>query len=196
MQRQTDNLKKSCPRTEIAAYIDGELSASAEMDLEKHFAVCVACLAEFNEQKKLLSALDFAFDEKAELDLPENFAKTIVVRAESDVSGLRRREERYRALYLCAILFLATVVALGSETESVVSASTVFVEQVFAVANFTIHLVFDIAVALTTILRIVCGQIIFSPVFAILAFAAFLVALIYFSSRILSLFDRSKNLEI
>lgn len=196
MQTQTEKFNNSCPQTEIAAYIDGELSASAEMELESHFAVCGDCLKEFNEQKKLLCALDFAFDEKSEIVLPENFTKTIVIQAESNVSGLRLREERYRALYLCAILFLLTIVGLGSETEAVFSASAVFVEQVITVAGYTVHLIFSIAVALTTILRIISGQIIFSPAFAVLAFAVFLMLLVYFSSRILALFDRSKNLEI
>ena len=121
MQNQTEKIEESCPRTEIAAYIDGELSPSAEMDLEKHFAVCKNCDAEFNEQKKLLRALDFAFDEKTDFELPENFTRSVVVKAESNVSGLRRREERFRALYLCAILFLLVIVGLGNETEAVFS---------------------------------------------------------------------------
>lgn len=196
MQKQTEKLNNSCPSAEIAAYIDGELSSSAEMELEKHFTVCGECHKEFNEQKKLLYALDFAFDEKSEIVLPENFTKTIVIQAESNVSGLRRRGERFRALYLCAILFLLIIVGLGSETEAVFSASTIFVEQVITVAGYTVHLVFNIAVALTTILRIISGQIIFSPVFGILAFAVFLMLLVYLSSRLLALFDRSKNLEI
>lgn len=196
MQKRTEQFNNSCPSAEIAAYIDGELSPAAEMELEKHFTVCGDCLKEFNEQKKLLFALDFALEEKTEIVLPKNFAKTIVINAESRVSGLRRREERFRALYLCAILFLLIIVGLGRETEAVFSAAAVFAEQIFAVANYTIHLIFNIAVALTTILRIISGQIIFSPVFAILAFAVFLISLIYLSSRILALFDRSKNLEI
>lgn len=193
---QSEKLKNSCPRAEIAAYIDGELAPSAEMELENHFAVCGECLKEFNEQKKLLFALDFALDEKSEIVLPENFAKTIVINAESRVSGLRRREERYRALYLCAILFLLIILGLGRDTEAVFSAAAVFAEQIFAVAGYTIHLIFNIAVALTTILRIISGQVVFSPVFAIAAFAVFLAALIYFSRRIMDFFERSKNLEI
>ena len=75
MQNQIEKFEESCPRTEIAAYIDGELSPSAEMELEKHFAVCKNCAAEFNEQKKLLCALDFAFEEKSNFELPENFTQ-------------------------------------------------------------------------------------------------------------------------
>ena len=124
------------------------------MDLELHFSVCKTCAAEFNEQKKLLCALDFALDEKPEFALPEDFTRTVVIKAESNVSGLRRREERFRALFLCASLFLLIIFGLGSETEAVFSTFAVFIEQIFAVGGFVVHLIFDIAFALTAILRL------------------------------------------
>lgn len=188
-------IEETCPRTEIAEYIDGELSPSAEMDLEKHFAVCKNCADEFNEQKKLLCALDFAFDGKADIELPVNFTKSVVVRAESNVSGLRRREERFRALYLCAALFLLIIVGLGNETEAVFSTFKIFAEQILAVSGFAVHLIFNFAIALTAILRIIGGQFIYTPFFAVLAFGSFLIFSGYILSRIISSFDRSKNLE-
>lgn len=195
MQKQIEKNENICPQTEIAAYIDGELSSREEMDLELHFAVCGECAEEFNEQKKLLCAIDFALDKKADFELPVDFTKKIVVNAESNVSGLRRREERFRALYLCAILFLLIIAGLGNETEVVFSTFKVFAEQIFAVGSFAAHLIFDFAVALTAILRIIGGQFIYSPVFGILGFGAFLIFSGYVFSRILTLFDRSKNLE-
>lgn len=195
MQNQTEKIKESCPRTEIAAYIDGELSPVAEMALEKHFAVCKNCEAEFNVQKKLLRALDFAFDEKSKIELPENFTKTVVIKAESNVSGLRRREERFRALYLCTILFLLVIIGLGNETETVFSTFTILFEQLLAVGSFAAHLIFDIAIALSAILRIIGGQLIYTPVFAVLTVAVFLIFSAYIFSRLLSMSDRSKNLE-
>ena len=195
MSQQNVKIQNFCPRAEIALYIDGELSPNAEMELERHFTVCEPCAAEFNAQKKLLCALDFALEDAPDFELPKDFTKTIIVKAESNVSGLRRREERFRALYLCAILFLLILVGLGSETEKVVSTFMIFVEQILAVAGFTAHLLFDIAVALTAILRLITGQFIYSPFFAILAFGIFLISSGYIFSRILALFDRSKNLE-
>ena len=195
MQNQTEKIEESCPRTEIAAYIDGELSPSAEMDLEKHFAVCKNCETEFNEQKKLLCALDFAFDEKTDFELPENFTKSVVIKAESNVSGLRRREERFRALYFCAILFLLVILGLGNETETVFSTFKILFEQILAVGSFAVHLIINIAVALSAILRIIGGQFIYTPVFAFLAFGVFLIFSGYIFSRLLSISDRSKNLE-
>ncbi len=195
MKEQLEKIEKSCPHTQIAAYIDGELSPSAEINLERHFAVCKNCADEFNGQKKLLRALDFAFDEKSDFELPENFTKSVVVRAESNVSGLRRREERFRALYLCAALFLLIIAGLGNETEAVFSTFRIFIVQIYAVGSFAGHLVFDFAVALTAILRIIGGQFIYSPVFAFLAVGAFLIFSGYAFSRLIALFVRPKNLE-
>lgn len=195
MQKQIEKHESLCPRTEIAAYIDGELSAPEEMSLELHFAVCSQCAAEFNGQKKLLSAIDFALDEKADFELPADFTKKVVITAESNVTGLRRREERFRALFLCTLLFLLIIAGLGNETDAVFSTFKIFAEQIFAVAGFAVHLVFDIAIALTTILRLIGGQFVYSPTFAVLGFGAFLIFSVYVIFRFLSLFDRSKNLE-
>lgn len=195
MQKQTEQERNLCPRTEIAAYLDGELSSREEMELEFHFTVCEMCAAEFNEQRKLLCALNFALDEKPDFSLPENFTRSVVIKAESSVSGLRRREERFRALFLCASLFLLIILGLGSETEAVFSTFSAFFEQIFAVGGFVAHLIFDFAYALTAILRLVGGQFIHSPFFAVLAFGVFFILSGYIFSRILTLFDRSKNLE-
>ena len=62
-----------CPRFEIAAYLDGDLDPRAEIDLERHLAVCAECLTELNEQKRILSALDFALDDHELIKIPENF---------------------------------------------------------------------------------------------------------------------------
>jgi anti-sigma factor RsiW len=182
----------SCPRAEIAAYLDGELSGSEELRLEKHFAVCKRCETEFNEQKKLLNALDFALNEKTELPVPEDFARTVVIKAESRVSGLRSREERYRALFLCAVLFLLTIVGLGSETEAVFSTVAVFLEQVLAVGGFTAHLVYNVAFALTAILRLIGGQFIHSAALGVAGVGVFLISVVYFFARLIPVFDRSK----
>ena len=121
--------------------------------------------------------------------------KSIIIKAESNVSGLRRREERFRALYLCAILFLLVIVGLGNETETVFSTFTLLFEQILAVGGFVVHLIVNIAVALTAILRIIGGQFIYTPAFAVLAFGVFLIFSGYVFSRLLSISARSKNLE-
>lgn len=158
MSSENANEIEVCPRPEIIAYVDGELSAREELDLEMHFAACETCTQELNEQKKLLQALDFALEDERELELPENFTKVVVANAESRVSGLRRPKERFNALFICAALFLLVLLGLGSETEALIAASTKFLEQTFAVGSFFGHLIYDFAIGVTVILKSLCFQ--------------------------------------
>lgn len=185
MNLQTEKQKVSCPSAEIAAYVDGELSPLEELELENHFAVCASCKTEFNEQKKLLCALDLAFVGEKEFELPENFAKTIVINAESGVRGLRCPKERSRALVLCIVLFLLIILGLGSETEKFFSTFAVFLEQVWAIGGFVWHLTYDIAIAVTTILRLIVGQFVFGSTFTFAAWGMFFIACLFMLSRLM-----------
>jgi predicted anti-sigma-YlaC factor YlaD len=166
MNQQTAKNSNECPRTAIAAYIDGELASGEELELEMHFAVCELCTAELNRHKKLLHALDFALEEEKEFELPENFTKVIIANAESKVSGLRHPKERFNALFICSILFLLVILGLGSETETVFGAFGKFFEQFLVVCGFIAHLAFDISVGITVILRTICLQVVYKSAFA------------------------------
>lgn len=163
MDLQTAKTKKICPHSEIALYLDGELSPAAEIILEKHFAECKSCLAELNLQKKLLSALDFAFDDKfEEIELPANFAKVVATTAESNVSGLRSKKERSLALFLCSAMFLAVLIGLGAETEKVFDVFRTFADQAIAVFGFVFHFIYGITIGLSIILKFLSQQLVFS----------------------------------
>lgn len=185
MKLQTEKKEDYCPRAEIAAYVDGELSPREELELECHFAVCQSCKAELNQQKNLLCALDFAFVGEKEIELPENFTKTVVINAESKVQGLRCPKERSRALLLCAGLFLLILIGLGSEIEAFFSTFAVFFEQVWTIASFVGHLIYDAAIAFTTILRLFGGQFLYSSNLAIVAWGAVLILVLYVVSRLM-----------
>ena len=178
-----DNVKNQiCPRIEIAAYIDGDLTSREEFDLELHFAGCDVCADELNEQKKLLCALDFALDDHDEIELPENFTKVIVANAESNVQGLRCPRERNRALMVFAALGLLVFLGLGAETSKTFAAAGAITEQFFAVGSFIFHFIHDIAVAATVIFRSLCLQFVFkSSVSAGLLGICFVVSLLIFS---------------
>lgn len=178
-----------CPRAEIAEYVDGELTPHAELELELHFLGCEVCARELNEQKKLLNALDCALENEKPLELPENFAKVVVTNAESRVSGLRRRKERYNALLICAALFLLVILGLGSDTEAMLGAGSRIIEQTLAVGNFFGHIVYDFAIGLSVILKSLCFQFIFKSAvsFGFLAFLLGISALVF--SRLITEFD-------
>ncbi len=154
--------QNACSRAEIAAYVDGELSPHDEIALEMHLAACESCAAELNEQKKLLQALDFSLEDEKEFELPPDFAKIVTARAESSVSGLRRPTERYNALLMCSALLLLIVFGFGSGTESAFQSFGKLFEQVFTVAGFVGHLIFDIAVAIAVIVRSLCAKFVYN----------------------------------
>lgn len=179
--------KKCSERSDIAAYIDGELLPHEELNLEAHLAACGECRTELNEQKKLLCALDFAFEDENKFELPENFTATVVANAESKVSGLRRPQERFTAFFVCATLFLLVILGLGSETEAVFKTFTEFGEQFLAVVGFVVRFFYDIALGAAIILRSIGAQLFFgstsSLVAAVVLFGVSSFALLRFIVR-------------
>lgn len=186
MEQETAKFENSCPRAEIVAYVDGELNPREEMDLEMHLAVCEICAAELNEQKKLLCALDFALDDRDEIELPDNFTKVVVANAESNVKGLRCPRERNRALKVCAVLFSILSLILGVETAQTFASFSAVSEQLLAVGGFFVHLIHDITVAATVILRSFCLQFVFKSAVSILLLGlCFVVSFLIFSRLML-----------
>jgi hypothetical protein len=109
-------LEQGCGRAAlVAAYLDGELETATAADFELHAKFCVACSAALLEQRRLLCLLDTAFDETFEkqLELPRGFAREMKARAQTDMSGVRAREERRRAVKICAVLSVAAFGLLG-----------------------------------------------------------------------------------
>lgn len=103
---------------DVSAYLDGELSEAASALFEAHAKVCAACSAALFEQRRLLAVLNAAFVGEpwhagdAAIALPKNFAQIVTARAQTDMSGLRIRSERIRAIRLCVVLAALCVFAL------------------------------------------------------------------------------------
>lgn len=190
MEQNTAKFEDSCPRADIVAYIDGELSPREEMDLEMHFAACAVCAAELNEQKKLLCALDLALEDKDEIELPENFTKVVVANAESNVKGLRCPRERNRALMVCVALLSVVVLILGAETSDSFASFGTITEQFWAVGGFFVHLIHDITVAATVILRSFCVQFVFRSSISVLTLGICFALSFWIFSRLMSRFRR------
>ena len=193
MDSQTPTTKQICPREEISLYLDGELSANDEILLEKHLTDCEACLAELNSQKQMLSALNFAFDKQAEIELPKDFTKIVVAKAESGVSGLRSKEERFRALFLCLALFLLLILGFGLENEKIFSTLTSFFNQVVAIAGFIVHFTYDISIGIAVILRSLSQKVIFTNGFIILSFGGVLLLFLLTVPRFVDKLSRPKT---
>ncbi len=183
--------EKECPRTQLAAYIDGELLPREELELEMHLAICKNCVAELNEQKKLLCVLDFALENEREIELPANFTKIIVANAESNVSGLRSPSERFKALFVCSVLFLLVLLGLGGKIETVLNTYIKFTDQIFAVFGFVFHLTYDVSIGMAVILRSLGSGFVNNSAVAFAFFAAFLLVSLFALSRIFVRYNRA-----
>lgn len=109
-----------CAVQDVAAYLDGELDTDALTRFEEHLKSCADCAAQLRAQKQLLCTLNVAFSDSRSFTLPRNFTKVVTKRAESDLSGMRRKPERRRALKLCAILALVSFALIGTAARAIV----------------------------------------------------------------------------
>lgn len=151
---QNKNGQQPCSRRQIIAYLDGDLQPREEVDLEKHLAGCKSCVAELNDQKKLLCALEFVLEDPEKgFNVPNDFAKVVVTSAESNVRGLRQPKERFRALFVCLVLILLVLAGLGKETESFVSSAEGFSGQSWAIGSYALQFFHDFGVGVAVVLR-------------------------------------------
>ena len=192
MNLPTVVIEKVCSqRSDVAAYIDGELSPREEIELEMHLALCGKCSKELNEQKNLLQTLDFALEISSEIELPANFTRIIVANAESKVSGLRRPQERFRALIVCAALFALVLLGLGNETPTVFGTFTKFAEQSLAVGGFIWNLIYDAAFGTAIILRALSTRVVYPATVSFALFGGLLFVSLVAISRLTARLSRS-----
>ncbi len=174
-----------CPTDEIAAYVDGELDAALEMQMDLHFASCKACSTELNHQKEFLRNLDLSLGFEREVELPENFVKQVVANAESTVSGLRRPRERFNALFICAGLALFVLFAMGADAVTLLDKAAEALGQTAAIGGIFGHMVYSLFIGIAIVVRSIAGQAQIGVLAAgavALMFAAFTL---YISQRVL-----------
>ncbi len=191
MNLENPIIENACPRAELAVYIDGELSPREELDLETHLAECENCAFELNEQKRLLFALDFALEDEKNFKLPENFTRVVVANAESKVSGLRCPNERFKAGFVIAALVLLFLLGLDGETKTASFAFLKIGERLLAVGSFALHLIYDVAVGASLILRSFSSQFIYKSAFSTVSFVAVFFIALFALSRFINRFRHS-----
>lgn len=191
MNFQDFKTDEKCLRSQLAAYVEGELSSREELELEMHLAVCKSCAAELNEQKKLLCALDCALEVEQEIALPVNFTEVVVARAQSKVSGLRAPRERFKALFVCLALFLLVVLGLGGKIEAILNTYIKFGEQLLAVGAFALHLIYDISIGTAVIARSLSNQFVNNLPFAGTFFVAFFFFSLFAAARLFTRYNRA-----
>ncbi len=179
-----------CPAEEIAAYIDGELGMDVENALERHMEACEICRRELNDQKGFLIALSDTLEREIPIELPPNFTKTVVINAESKVSGLRDRRERSTAFIVAAGLLVIAAAAVGS-LAGVFSPVSIVFEKIFALGAAGLQVLGDFAYAVGAILRSVLQTQTFGTALAYIAVCFAVVLMIYIGSRSLKRYFRT-----
>lgn len=174
-----------CPTDDIAAYIDGELDAVREFELEAHFVTCESCSQELNQQKQFLCGLNSSLKHEGDLELPVNFTRLIVANAESTVSGLRRPRERFNAIFICAGLFLFILFALGTDAAKLFDGVAGIFDQIAAVGGFFVRLVYSIFIGVAIILRSLATQFRLDVVMAVVLSGLLAVTVMYVSRKVL-----------
>ena len=113
------NRNNQCQAEQVAAYLDDELDGTALESFEAHLNTCAGCITELRTQRQLLCTLNAAFGSRS-FELPDDFARVVKAHAESNVSGMRRKDERRRAVQLSAVLALIAFGLLGTATQALV----------------------------------------------------------------------------
>ncbi|MCM3873955.1 MAG: zf-HC2 domain-containing protein [Pyrinomonadaceae bacterium] len=171
-----DNGSHLCQLEQIAAYIDGDLDASACALFEQHLLECRPCNSELYAQRLFMSELDATLTLTPDLPMPNNFARTVAARAASDMSGVRDGIEHRRAFRFCLILALASFALLGAAAgKAVLFSGRTVANQVLGIFGLLGTALYDIAVGLAVISRVISGALVPESPFA--GLAALLLAL-------------------
>ena len=121
MSEAAGEISGECPSEDLGAYLDAELPADRTASLEEHLANCTVCRDELNSQKLFLLELSRSLERGPSIELPRDFTKTIVAKAESGVSGLRKRSERAAAAAIVGLLVLLAAAGFAGDWGRVAS---------------------------------------------------------------------------
>lgn len=168
---------------DVAAYLDGELDAAQGARFEQHTKHCAPCATALREQRRLLCVIDAAFgDAQRQLQLPANFTQVVKARAQSDMSSVRHRSERRRALVLCAGLAALSFALLGWQAwDALFSPLRAVAGVLKMMLDMAAHVVGEAVAGIALVLRVLGGQLLEEPsafrtaLYVALALAVFLL---------------------
>ena len=190
------NDKLNCQGDQIAAYLDGELDDTVGGLLEDHLRQCPTCSAELAEQRSLLRTLETTLCRTSSLPLPNDFARVVAARAESDMSGVRDRHEHRLALRLCVGLAFTAFALMGVASSKVVlGVGRRLFGQVAGVFDLVWTTVYDAVAGLMIVSRMLGKG--FIPGSLLTGFVAFLllgVALLLLS-RLIANYHRTRLID-
>jgi Putative zinc-finger len=191
-----DNVNHRCQPEEIAAYLDGELHASLAADFERHLLECRTCTVELKTQQRFILELDASLSLTPDLPVPSNFAQIVTAYAESDMRRVRKGDERKRALRFCLILAIVSFALLGAAAiKTVLFSGRTLAHQALGIFGLLWTTLYDAAVGLTVISRVISGGVVPESPFA--GLAALLLALcVVLLSLLISSYHRHHEMRL
>jgi len=158
------NQTNGCELEDVAAYLDGEMNGDELLNFENHLKTCADCATELRTQRQLLCTLDVTFNDSTSFKLPHDFTRVVTAHAGSDLSGMRDKSERRRAVQVCAVLALVSFALLGAAAkvlvfepaQSFLRLSGVFFDLVW-------KMVYDAGIGLAVIVRVLGRAVAFDP---------------------------------
>lgn len=155
METSNQNCQAENVAVHVAAYLDGHLEFSALNLFESHLETCQRCRAELNVQRQFLCELDSALSPLEKLPIPENFARIVSARAESDMRGVRQTAERRRALLVCLALAVTAFSLLGAAAgNSILISSRLLLNKVLGVLGLLWTALHDALIGLSIVSRV------------------------------------------
>jgi Putative zinc-finger len=181
---------------QIASYIDGDLDESACALFEQHLLECRPCNSELNAQRLFMQELDATLALVPDLPMPMNFAQIVAARAVSDMRGVRDGVEHLRAFRFCLILAIVSFALLGAAaSRAVLFSGRTVAYQILGIFGVLWTTLYDVAVGLTVIWRVISGGLVPESPFA--GLAALLLALgVVLLSLLISSYHRHHEMRL
>ena len=188
-------LENLCEKNLVAAYVDGELDAAAQARFEAHLKDCQDCRLELRVHRQFICELDALMTNDVQVSVPINFSRVVAARAVSDMSGVRTGAENRKAVVFCLLLGITGFALIGSTTRvATVSFVRVSARRVFSLIDLVSHAIYDLAVSIAVISRVLSRKIIADNgdlriTLVVLVFAVFLL------TRLISGYHRTDAIE-
>ena len=153
MSEAAGELLGDCPSEDIGAYLDAELTTDRAVALEAHLEACTICRDELNSQKLFLLELSRSLEQDTSFDLPNDFTKAIVTKAESTVTGLRKRSERLAAASIIGLLLVLAAAGFAGDWGRVTTEAARPLSTLGAIFDVTAGFVHSVVFAIGFVLR-------------------------------------------
>jgi len=191
-----DTFDNPCQSEDIAAYLDGELDGIALDRFEQHVRACDGCATELRIQRQLLCTLDVAFSDSRSFHLPNNFARVVSAHAENDLTGMRDRRERRRAVQLCALLALVSFGLLGAATRAIVfDPLRSFFRTMRVLVDLVWHATSEVAASAAMLIRVIGRAILLAQAGSRFFFVLAFLLSICFLSLLIANYHRAQIIE-